>query len=352
MAKSKNMDIVYVQSHLRGFARGTVYPVLDYWRANGSAYKGSHSPVRCVNSRNVEGGTVIEVEGENVPAPDFDQVIKRTMNNVEPKIFLSDYAVAVVAKKCVDEDLEWMDELEHYRSLLNSDTQVDFGKKTNHVRKHNDETPHGILHKTPKGSTVAVDDTGKISHIAAKEGDSYSHRSLLNKAITAGGTRTEAYAQDHETYMAAGMIPVAWVEVSPKNQPEGFDPAENYSCAKIIYVVAEKADPEDVKFAYNHTAEEWMAAVKPNRSINEANKRAEEYEAGEKKIRYEKTMNDEKEERRRARQERRRYRRPSLDTTYHINRKRDKSMEQFFSDNMSDWEAPDEQEYDYYWEED
>lgn len=354
----KTCDIVYVQPHWRGFAGGSAYPVVDYWRGNGSAYKGSHSPVRAVSRRfDSKETSTVKMNGYDVPAPSFRDKVRESMNNTAPEVYLANYdKVREKAEQVKDYgDLSWLEKYERMQeqvAKLADESQMDgVGMPIYALDKKNggyltDGSGHpiivgwknnAILHKTPKGSTLAVSPNGTIESIVVAPGDNYTYRTMLAKAVSAGGVKIDAYEQDNDLYMAAGFVPVAWVETKEKDYPEGFDPSKDYSCDEILYLHASECDPEDVKLANDLTIDEWKALVKPNRSKKDAIKRRDDYQMGDKKIRYEQTMKEERQARREAKDDMR-WARPSLDVCLGFTRKKSAEQKEEISNNWSDWE--------------
>lgn len=358
---AKTCDLRYIQGHWRGFSKGKTYPVLSYWQGNGSAYRGSHSPV-CVaanyrTSITTIGG--IPFEGGNVAADSFMSQIRKTMDNVPtPHIFLSKFADAAIYSRYADSDLGWLAERERFVDTYEQGTEIvavpsPSGKRTPNalfVLKHAEEEGT-VMHSTPKGSTVAVSEDGEIGCLRANKKDTYTERTLLEKATSAGGYKTIAYEQDHEFYMRAGFVPVAWVHTEEKDYPDGFDLSKDFSCDQIVYLHATKCDPEDVKMAHDLTLDEWKKAVKPSKNIEYAENRRDDYAAGKKKIRYADAATDEKKERRARRRadHKERWVRPNLDTILMIKRKKTKKADLPDTSNWSDWEQSAADMDDYEW---
>lgn len=346
---AKTCDIVYVVAHWRGYAKGKAYPVMDYWRGNGSAYKGSHSPIKvAVNYRDdVAHRQKVPFEGGDASACDLTAHIRKTMDNVPtPHIFLSEYANAAIHSKYADSDLDWLDVRNGYVAAFQEGTDIAAVGKTRRgaegyngafAKKLADEG--AVLHKTPKGSTVAVSKDGEIGCVKANAGDSYSERTLVGKAISAGGCKATAYEQDHAFYKRAGFVPVAWVHTEEKDYPAGFDSDKNFSCDQIVYLHASLCRPEDAKVGMDSTLDEWKKLVKPNATLKDAENRRDAYMKGEKKIRFESTVEEEKAARRAHRNsEEVRWGRPSMGVITPGCRKKSKKSNLPDTSNWSDWE--------------
>lgn len=405
---AKTCDIVFVQAHWRGFGSGKVYTVIAYWRSNGSAYKGSKCPyhvsknwrrdgededwyviekhiVICEedadyfddNVLTIEGGvfTVETEDGEEekyfMPGADVDSVhfnrFAAAMDNMLPEMIVNEeYIKGARQCKLAGKDREFeflMNYMEERAQLLLEEYQTNAQRKIvyqlnpdcgGYIRDENGHKVagrhafNGTFHKTPKNSIVHISPDGDIDVLAANKNDSYSERTLLDKAVTAGGCKTTAYEQDHEFYMRAGFVPVAWVRTEEKDYPAGFDPDKAFSCDQIVYLHASKCDPEDVKIAHDSTLDEWKKMVKPSKTVEYAEKRRDDYMNKSKGISYEDIKRGEKNDRLASRKQDR-WGRPSVDSMLNIKRKKTKKADLPDTTNWSDWEnartAFDEQEF-------
>lgn len=347
---NKTCDIVYVQPHWRGFAKGKAYPISAYWRGNGSAYRGGHAPVRA-ESRYNNVGSKIGLDGHDVESGEFLNAIRDAMNNVPtPETFLKKVEEVQYEQKLYDRH-GWMRQSHVVLDGLSNASQYGkVGKEVYLLDRDNGgymrdingkKIPmsiayNGILHETPGGSTVCVDEIGLIAGLAVAEADTLTHRTLLEKARSAGGYMYDAYEQDHEFMIAAGFVPVAWIHTDPKDYPDGFDPNENKSCDRIFYVVATRCHGADARIANDMTLNEWKRAVKPCKDGVEAAAAREAYltKSGEIAYREDAVLDGQD----------RRWSRPPIDTMAGTPHKKTKEMTEELNKTWGeDWE----EEFDY-----
>lgn len=351
----KTCDIVFVQPHYRGFNAGKVYPISAYWRGNGSAYRGSHSPFVAGSFRKEAGARkdTIGFESSLIAAPEMQDLIKENMNNCEPAVFVR-RVMSVNEDGTRKTDLDWLKENEEQIARIVAACEYDPVRKPiyqldpvngGYLRDENgnkivrEEGCNGVLHTSPGGSTVAIDARGRIGAITIGDEKDYSWRTMLAKAVSAGGYKYDAYEADHEALVAAGFIPVAWVKTEKKDYPEGFDPSKDFSCDRIYYVHATHCREEDIERASNLLLGEWKEQVRPNRSDKEAVELSDDYAAGEAKILF---ADNRKEERRQYRA----LPKTPIETLFLLARKKSKEERAHIKEsNWSNWESNDSFKY-------
>lgn len=115
------------------------------------------------------------------------------------------------------------------------------------------EHPNAICHITQAGGVAAVTTDGDIVSVCAMPGDTVKGKSLLAKAVAAGGNKLDSYEGNHSFYIKCGFEPVSWCKWDGEYAPEGWtlgrDKPEDiifykYTGGRSKYII-----PEDFKNA-------------------------------------------------------------------------------------------------------
>lgn len=105
-----------------------------------------------------------------------------------------------------------------------------------------EEHSNALIHKTEKGSVVAIAEDGDLFSLCVADGDAFRGHNLIEFALSCGAFKFDSYEGNHAFYHNNGFIPVSWCKWDSDYAPDDWKP--EYGEEDVIFYIHKSKLPK------------------------------------------------------------------------------------------------------------